>query len=140
VDFWTSRETREIVHSHLNYVVLDTKVWEQSAASKIDKHPRVESFVKNAGLGFAIPYTHNGEPHEYVPDFIIRMKSKKESYLIIETKGYDELGEVKASAAKRWVNAVNVDGRYGIWGYSMAKKPEEVSNILDALDISEKQL
>ncbi len=32
VDFWTSREVREVVKSHLNYVVADTNQWEQSAA------------------------------------------------------------------------------------------------------------
>jgi type III restriction enzyme len=137
VDFWTSRETREIIHSHLNYVVLDTKTWEQSAAFRIDKHPRVEAFVKNAGLGFAIPYTHNGQPHEYVPDFIVKLRSENKVYLIIETKGYDELSEVKASAARRWIKAVNADGKYGTWSYSLAKKPEEVSDILNMFTISE---
>src|SRR5262249_47323402 len=39
VDFWTSREVREVTYSHLNYVVADTKQWEQSAAYLIDKHP-----------------------------------------------------------------------------------------------------
>ena len=28
VDFWTSREVREAVRSHVNYVVDDTKTWE----------------------------------------------------------------------------------------------------------------
>ena len=49
------------MHSHLNYVVADTAKWEQSAAYYIDKHPAVAAFVKNAGLGFAIPYFHNGQ-------------------------------------------------------------------------------
>ncbi len=31
VDFWTSRDVREVLHSHLNYVVADTAKWEQSA-------------------------------------------------------------------------------------------------------------
>src|SRR5580692_1144958 len=55
VDFWTSRDVREVVHSHLNYMVADTKQWEQSAAYLIDKHAATGAFVKNAGLGFAIP-------------------------------------------------------------------------------------
>ena len=74
VDFWTSRDVREVIHSHLNYVVADTKKWEQAAAYTIDKHEKVYAFVKNAGLGFAIPYLHNGQPHDYMPDFIIRLK------------------------------------------------------------------
>ena len=51
--------------------------------------------MKNAGLGFAIPYLHNGQPHDYVPDFIIRLKTEPPRYLILETKGYDPLEEVK---------------------------------------------
>ncbi len=73
VDFWTSKDVREVVKSHLNYVVADTKVWEQAAAYVIDTHPGVAAFVKNAGLGFSIPYLHNGQPREYVPDFIVRL-------------------------------------------------------------------
>jgi type III restriction enzyme len=72
VDFWTSREVRGVVHSHLNYVVADTRQWEQSAAYLIDTHPSVAAFVKNAGLGFAIPYFHNGQSHDYEPDFGLR--------------------------------------------------------------------
>ncbi|HEV3005031.1 MAG TPA: hypothetical protein VGX78_11250, partial [Pirellulales bacterium] len=52
VDFWTSREVREVLRSHLNYVVADTFRWEQSAAYYIDRHERTAAFVKNAGLGF----------------------------------------------------------------------------------------
>jgi type III restriction enzyme len=68
VDFWTTREVREVVKSHVNYVVADTAKWEQSAAFHLDRHPRVEAFVKNAGLGLAIPYLHSGQPHDYQPD------------------------------------------------------------------------
>jgi type III restriction enzyme len=130
VDFWTSKDVREVLHSHLNYVVADTKRWEQSAAYIIDTHPMVEAFVKNAGLGFAIPYLYNGQPHDYVPDFIIRLKSNTESYLILETKGFDELAEVKKQAAHRWVNAVNADGRYGKWRYAITRSPHEVGKYI----------
>ncbi len=64
VDFWTSREPRQILRSHLNYVVPDTTKWEQQAAYYIDAHKLVDAFVKNAGLGFAIPYFHNGQMHD----------------------------------------------------------------------------
>ena len=74
VSFWTSKDVREVVRSHVNYVVADTKVWEQSAAYFIDTHPARRRVRQEPGLGFAIPYTHNGEDHDYVPDFIIRLK------------------------------------------------------------------
>jgi type III restriction enzyme len=131
VDFWTNREVREVLHSHLNYIVADTKVWEQSAAFMIDNHPAVDAFVKNSGLGFGIPYLHNGQHHEYVPDFIIRLKGEVERHLILETKGYDELKSIKEQAAQRWVNAVNADGRFGKWLFSMVNSPLEVRPVID---------
>lgn len=137
VDFWTTREVWTPEHCAVNYVVADTKRWEQSAAYFIDTHRAVDAFVKNAGLGFAIPYVHNGEPHDYVPDFIVRLKPKGGAlgarHVILETKGFDELEEVKKAAAVRWVKAVNADGRHGRWEYAVAYKPGEVRGILDKL-------
>jgi type III restriction enzyme len=129
VDYWTSKDVRDVIKSHLNYVVADTKVWEQSAAYILDTHPKVEAFVKNAGLGFAIPYLHNGQPHDFVPDFIVRLATR--THLILETKGFDELADVKAHAAERWVAAVNADGSLGTWSFAMARKVAEVRDILD---------
>jgi type III restriction enzyme len=135
VDVWTTRDVWPVEHSHLNYVIADTKRWEQSASFFIDTHPAVESFVKNAGLGFAIPYFHNGQQHDYIPDFIVRMKTGKAKdrplHLVLETKGYDELEEVKAAAAGRWVAAVNADGQFGRWEYAIVRKPGEVREVLD---------
>lgn len=130
VDLWTSRDVREVLRCHLNYAVSDTKRWEQTAAYYIDKHDRVEAWVRNDGLGFAIPYFHNGQDHEYRPDFIIRLTDG--THLILETKGYDPLAEVKQAAAQRWVAAVNADGKFGKWSYAMIKKAEDVNGALRA--------
>jgi len=133
VSFWTSRDVREVVRSHLNYVVADTRQWEQSAAYFIDTHPATAAFVKNSGLGFAIPYLHNGELHDYEPDFIVRLNTdngQSPRHLILETKGYDPLEQIKTSAARRWVAAVNADGQHGHWEYGVAHKPTEVAAIL----------
>jgi len=131
VDFWTSRDVRDVTHSHLNYVVADTERWEQSAAYYIDRHPSVAAFVKNSGLGFAIPYLHNGQMHDYIPDFLIRLKTETPFHVIFETKGYDPLEEVKKAAAQRWVAAVNADGTYGRWAYALTKKVTEVNELLE---------
>jgi type III restriction enzyme len=130
VDYWTSKDVREVRRCHLNYVVADTGRWEQSAAYLIDTHPAVEAFVKNAGLGFAVPYLHNGQDHEYYPDFILRLKGDPPLHLILETKGYDPLEEVKRAAAERWVAAVNAEGSFGRWGYALVKKPSEIGPAL----------
>jgi len=90
----------------------------------------VEAFVKNAGLGFAIPYLHNGQMHDYVPDFIIRLKTDPPVHLILETKGFDPLEGVKRAAAERWVSAVNAEGTYGTWQYALVRRPTEVGGVL----------
>ena len=69
--------------------------------------------------------------HDYMPDFIVRLKLDTPIHLILETKGYDPLEDVKRSAAERWVAAVNADGSYGHWQYAVAKKVSEVARILD---------
>ncbi|HEX2779749.1 MAG TPA: hypothetical protein VHM30_09630, partial [Gemmatimonadaceae bacterium] len=131
VDFWTSRDVKPVDKSHVNFLVMDTAKWEQQAAFHISRHRVVDAFVKNAGMDFAIPYLHNGQGHDYIPDFIIRLKGDGSDYLIIETKGYDELVGVKRTAAERWVAAVNADGRYGRWQYRLATRVEDVPQILE---------
>jgi type III restriction enzyme len=139
VDTWTSRDIRPVLRSHLNYVVADTKQWEQAAAYLIDTHPRVRTFVKNAGLGLGIPYLHNGQMHEYVPDFLIQLHDLPGVTLILETKGYDPLANVKKSAAERWVAAVNADAKsnpgsgHGQWQYAMVRSVGDIAAILTTL-------
>jgi len=120
------QDVREVIHSHLNYVVADTKQWEQSAAYLIDTHPEVEAFVKNAGLGLGIPYFHNGEPHEFIPDFIVRFKKHWDFHFILETKGFDKLKDIKQAAARRWCAAVNAHGGFGTWEFAMVDGPGKV--------------
>lgn len=98
-----------------------------------DTHPLVDAFVKNAGLGFAIPYLHNGEPHDYIPDFIARLNTEPRCHLIVETKGHDDLEAVKRQAAERWVAAVNAEGSFGAWTYEVARRPTDVRALLDRL-------
>lgn len=132
VDFWTSKPIQEVKKSHLNAIVADTKKWEQQAAYFIDRHSAVDCFVKNAGLGFAIPYIYNGQSHDYEPDFIIRLKTPSgKVHLILETKGFDEKKEYKINAAQRWVQAVNADGTYGNWAYECTDKMTDVPKIID---------
>jgi type III restriction enzyme len=133
VDFWTSRDVRETERSHVNFVVADTLKWEQSAAGRIDRHSKVEAWVKNAGLGFAIPYLYNEDRHDYLPDFLIKLVGKKEAFLILETKGHDPLAEIKFQAAERWVAAVNADSKYGRWDFSVARDPSLVNECIDSV-------
>ncbi|MBI2555055.1 MAG: hypothetical protein HYV92_11735 [Candidatus Rokubacteria bacterium] len=128
MDFWTSKPVRECQRSHLNYVVMDTERWEQSAAFYLDTDAQVITFVKNFNLGFPIPYTHSGEAKEYLPDFLARLGKDGDEVgaLILEIKGYDPLSAIKEAAARRWVAAVNAEGSYGRWIYRLVKLPTDV--------------
>ena len=65
------------------------------------------------------------------PSSDIRLKATPVVHLILETKGYDPLVEIKAAAAERWVAAVTADGQFGRWSYALARKVSEVRDILD---------
>ncbi len=132
VNFPSRRQLQQIQRCHVNYMVADTNSWEQQAAYAIDTHPATVAMVKNAGLGFAVPYLYNGAAHDYEPDFLIRLAADKQAYLILETKGYDPLADIKKAAAERWVAAVNADGKYGYWQYAMARTVGAVRGFLDS--------
>jgi type III restriction enzyme len=133
VDFWTGKDVRDTVKSHVNYLVADTKRWEQQAAQYLDGSPYVTSWVKNAGLGFGIPYEHDSMRHEYLPDFIVRLVGEQVRHVIVETKGYDPLADVKRAAAERWVRAVNADGSWGEWHYRLVYQPADLPHFLAEL-------
>jgi len=130
VDFWTSKKVHDVQRSHLNYVVQDSK-WEQSAAYHLDQSPLVMAFVKNQGLGFSIPYLHNGQLHNYIPDFIVRLDNGIR--LVLETKGHDPLEDVKTQAAERWVRAVNAEGSFGEWRYAISHAMNEVPALIQRI-------
>src|SRR5260221_12707061 len=72
VDFDTARPvsaTRDD-KCQISHVVADTDSWEQKMSQALEDMPEVVRYVKNDHLGFAIPYTLNGEEKNYIPDFI----------------------------------------------------------------------
>jgi hypothetical protein len=106
----TSREVYKTTKSHVNFVVADTESWEQIAAKTLEEMPEVISYVKNAFLGFSIPYVLGAEDKQYFPDFIARCRVDKEKMinLIIEITGMaKEKAEKKWYLENRWLPAVN---------------------------------
>ena len=71
--------------------------------------------------------------HDYEPDFIVRIKSDPPLNVIVETKGYDPLKDVKRQAAERWVSAVNAEGQFGSWRYELIEKISDVPAKLAAI-------
>jgi type III restriction enzyme len=72
-----------------------------------------------------------GQTHDYVPDFIVKLKTEPASYLILEPKGFDALADVKLAAAERWVSAVNADGQHGTWRYAQERAIRDVRAVVD---------
>jgi len=103
--------------SHVNYVVGDTDSWEQIAAKTLEELPHVESYVKNAFLGFAVPYVADGKDRLYYPDFIARCRRGDGGRinLIIEITGMAKDKVMKKDyLVTRWLPAVNgVREKYG---------------------------
>ncbi|HMO49576.1 MAG TPA: DEAD/DEAH box helicase family protein [Kiritimatiellia bacterium] len=119
----TSRPVFETTKSHVNYVVADTDSWEQIAAKTLEELDEVEAYVKNAFLGFAIPYVQDGKDKLYFPDFIARCRVAEDQHinLIIEISGMSQ-----DKAAKKWyvenrwlpaVNAVREKYEYDPWAF-----------------------
>ena len=99
----------------------------------------VQFYVKNQNLGFSIPYTLAGEEHDYLPDFIVRIrlpgKAKGEAEilnLILEVTGEkkkDKAAKV-ATARDLWVPAVNNHGGLGRWAFLEISDPWDAQNII----------
>jgi type III restriction enzyme len=131
------------IKSHLNHVVLDGargNSWEEALARQLESDDRVHSYVKNERLGFTIPYVHQGRSHEYVPDFLVRLKpwpdEDFERTLIVEVSGsLKSPGPTKAkaeTARNQWCAAVNHWGEFGRWGYAEVRNPAQDWGLLDA--------
>lgn len=91
-----------------------------------EHNPDVAAYVKNDHLGLAIPYVHKGVTHTYLPDFLLRLRSKDVDpascrTLIVEVSGGRKSPgptAVKARTARDlWCTAVNNHRGFGRWGY-----------------------
>ena len=95
VDFITTKEVYPTGEKcHVNYVVLDGiggNLWEKAVAEILETLPSVAAYVKNDRLGFTIPYAMQGRSHEYIPDFLVRLKPRDDDdpvrTLIVEVSG-----------------------------------------------------
>jgi type III restriction enzyme len=142
VAFMTRKVVVPTEKSPVNYVTLDGvkgNTWEETVALLLEQHPEVESYVKNDGLDFMIPYVHAGVGHEYKPDFIVKLRQRDgdetERYLIVEVSGTrkdQDLRRAKAEAAdERWCIAVNNHGGFGRWRFVEISKMEYAASALN---------
>lgn len=138
VDFDTSRPvyaTRE--KCHVSHIVCDTGSWEQKVAQSLEDMDEVKSYVKNDRQpGFSIPYTIDGEQHDYYPDFIARVDDgggpDNLLNVIVEVTG--ELKKEKKAkvdtARHLWVPSVNNQGGFGRWAFVEIVDPWRAKSLL----------
>ncbi len=138
VDFDTTRPVYATKSDkcHIGYVVADTDSWEQKMAQSLEDMPEVIRYVKNQNLGFAIPYTLNGEEHQYIPDFIVCIDDGHGPddllNLIIEVTGEKkkEKAAKVATARTLWVPAINNHGGLGRWAFVEVDDPWDGQNAI----------
>jgi type III restriction enzyme len=130
VNFHTGKELHDAQRCHLNAAVFDFG-WEREAGELLDSHSAVAAWVKNDRLGLVIPYREAGTPRKYLPDFIVELKNGE--HLIVEIKGQMGNAAIKKAAAERWCRAVNNDGRYGNWAYSLCYGVPELKGVLGTI-------
>lgn len=123
--------------SHVNFVVADTDSWEQIAAKTFEQTEAIQSYVKNAFLGFVIPYVDKqGVDRHYQPDFLCRVKTPGGELfnLIIEITGFAKDKELKRYfTTQRWLPAVNAQReRFGglPWHFIEITDIERIKNAL----------
>jgi len=139
VNFNTSSKSRHSPNpqrSHINWIITDQD-WENKLAEILDDHPDVECYAKNHNLNFDVPYTKEGEPHRYRPDFLVRLKvpdGEAPLTLVVEVKGFrGHDAMLKAEAIRnKWVPAVNRIGAYGRWHFCELRSVYDFRPELDA--------
>ncbi|APG62015.1 restriction endonuclease [Sphingorhabdus lutea] len=140
VSFTTTKDVRETDprKCHVNYVVSDSD-WEAEFARVAENHPKVLAYVKNQGLGFAVPYKDGEVAREYVPDFIVQIDDGRGAddplNLIIEIKGMknEQVKLKKETMLEKWVPGVNILGVYGRWAFDQFDSVFEIESDFRAL-------
>jgi type III restriction enzyme len=130
---WTTSPER----CHINLVPCDSG-WETKFAQTLESIQEVKAYAKNQNLGFKVPYTFEGCPRNYYPDYLLRIDDGRgmddHLNLIVEISG-QELKEKEAkveTVRKMWVPAVNAEGMYGRWAFLEIDNPWNAKNAIRA--------
>jgi type III restriction enzyme len=135
VDFDTARPvyTTDPNQCQVSHVVLDSN-WESKMVQSLEQMNEVICYVKNQNLGFAIPYTLNGEQKNYLPDFIVRINDGQKDLLnlILEVSGEarkDKAAKV-ATTKTLWIPAVKNHGGLGRWDFLEITDPWDAQSFI----------
>lgn len=122
-----------VLKSHLSHAVCDSNL-ERKIVAQLESFSIVETWVKNHRLYLEIPYLYFGVSHHYRPDFIVKLQSGLQ--VLVEGKGVaDEKDDAKATAARRWVEAVNSWGNLGKWAHVICYDANTLEDQLSELEV-----
>jgi type III restriction enzyme len=123
---------------HINFVPCDSN-WEAKFAQALEEMDEVKAYAKNQNLGFKIPYTFEGRPGNYYPDYMLRIDDGRGAddllNLVVEITG-QELQDKEAkvdTARKLWVPAVNAEGTFGRWAFLEITDPWDAQKAIRRL-------
>src|SRR5207245_8012011 len=119
----------------INFVPCDSN-WEAKFAQSLEEVDEIKAYAKNQNLGFKIPYTFEGRPGNYYPDYLLRVDDGNGMddllNLIVEISG-QELQQKEAkvdTATKFWAPAVNAEGAFGRWAFLEIDDPWDAQNMI----------
>jgi hypothetical protein len=135
VNYRTARRVVTLTKSHLNLAPLYSD-WEQQAIDVMEDLDVVECYVAtDRSVGLTIPYEYENSPHQYFPDFVVRMRGGKLVLLEIKGRGGELWAEdqvlAKNAAAKKWVAAVNNAKRWGTWEFEICRDLADLRAMLE---------
>jgi type III restriction enzyme len=137
VDFDTSKPVRtsDPEKCHVNYTVADSR-WEHRVEMDLETLDCVLRYVKNQGVGFTIPYSVDGRPRSYYPDFLVDLDDRHGEedplHLVLEVSGErDRDKRAKVDTARNlWVPSVNNARRFGRWRFVEVTDPFETTALI----------
>jgi type III restriction enzyme len=122
---WTTARDR----CHLNFAPCDGD-WELQFVQSLEAMDEVKAYVKNQHLGFKVPYTFEGRPGHYCPDYLLRVDDGRGDLLnlIVAVAGRaTQEAEAKVATTRNlWVPSVNAEGTFGRWAFLELTDPRDV--------------
>ena len=143
VNYHTTRKVMRLTKSHLNLAMLESgaggkkgEIDERQAIELLEETDCVDCYTPNdRNVGLAVPYEYQGQPHQYEPDLVVKLRGGKMLMLEIKGKGGElhdpDRVNAKNAAAKKWVAAVNNSGRFGEWAFEICRSVEALRKALN---------
>ena len=126
--WYTTKPCQATTKSHLSHAVYDS-VWEKAVADLCETQPSISAWAKNDHLDFKVRYLYRGSSRNFVPDYLIRSRTGKT--LVLEVKGQDsEQNRAKRAAMDTWIQAVNEQGGFGQWRFSVVFEPAKIRDVV----------